>query len=159
MIEYRIGNLLEQPDLTHIVHQANLYHTFGAGLAKTIKEKFPEAYQEDCKTSYGDKSKLGTISMARSSSGLYILNLYSQAGIGGKDRQTSYDALDKGLRVVENIIAIGDSLTGVVTRLGIPYKLGCGLANGSWIIVESIITDVFEKSKVNVVICQRKEDL
>jgi hypothetical protein len=45
MITYRIGNLLEEPDLTHIAHQCNLYHNFGAGLAAQIAKKWPRALE------------------------------------------------------------------------------------------------------------------
>ena len=34
----------------------------GKGIAKTIKTRFPEAYQADLKTNKGDREKLGTIS-------------------------------------------------------------------------------------------------
>ena len=45
-----------------IVHGCNCMCTMGAGIAKQIKQKFPEAYRVDCQTKKGDRSKLGTIS-------------------------------------------------------------------------------------------------
>ena len=36
----------------------------GAGIAKYIKQDFPEAFQADKKTKYADKQKLGTFSEA-----------------------------------------------------------------------------------------------
>lgn len=153
MIEHRTGDLLIQPDLTHLVHQANLYHTFGAGIALAIKKKYPEAYRADCLTTKGDKSKLGSWSVGKPASGPYVLNLYSQVGIGSKDRQTSYDALDTGLRSIE--LALRSTDEEVV--LGMPHCLGCGLANGRWPVVQAIVSDVFRGSPVRVVICRLPE--
>ena len=48
-----------------IIHGCNCFCTMGAGIAKTIKQKFPEAYEADLKTEKGDKAKLGTISWAK----------------------------------------------------------------------------------------------
>lgn len=152
MIEYREGSLLEQEDLTHLIHQANLYCTFGSGLALAIKKKFPEAYQADLRTMKGDLKKLGSWSTAECEGFGWVINLYSQIGISSTERTTSYDALVKGLTGLERV------LRDPAYKVGIPYKLGCGLANGSWPIVSAIISDIFEKSSVNVVICKRPGD-
>ena len=42
-----------------MVHCCNLYHAFGAGIAKQIKIKYPGAYEADCESMYGDNLKLG----------------------------------------------------------------------------------------------------
>ena len=48
-----------------IIHGCNCYCTMGAGIAKAIKNIFPEAYDADCKTEKGSKPKLGSYSSAR----------------------------------------------------------------------------------------------
>ena len=48
-----------------IIHGCNCFGTMGAGIAKTIKAEFPEAYKADLATEKGDKSKLGTYSTAK----------------------------------------------------------------------------------------------
>jgi len=48
-----------------IVHGCNCFCTMGAGIAKTIKQKFPADYQADLETQKGDESKLGKISWAK----------------------------------------------------------------------------------------------
>lgn len=154
MIQKRLGDLLKQPDLTHIVHQCNLYNTFGSGLAAVIKHKYPEAYQADCATPKGDITKLGTFSVAETKDGKKIINLYSQVGISATERTTNYEAMVKGLTQIEHEL---NSFPNVV--LGIPRGIGCGLANGSWDVVEPIIQGIFEKSPVKVVICIREDDL
>lgn len=159
MIESRDGDIFEQKDLTHIVHQANLYHTFGSGIARQIRERFPYACDADLATPRSDLSKLGGFSLGFDplGKGPTIVNLYSQVGIGGQDRRTSYDAMVRGLEQLEASLRF-DGPTGSRRRqptvLGIPYGIGCGLANGDWRIVQTIIKCVFgDDSDVQTVIC------
>ena len=153
MITEVVGNLLDTDKCDVIVHQANLFHTFGAGIARAILDKFPEAFEADKKTDYGYKSKLGTYSSAKitdskGTSIRFIVNLYSQTGLGGKDRQTSYDAMATALGNLR------DRLEGRkdIFSVGIPFQLGCGLANGNWTVVRAIIESVFADSKIPVYI-------
>jgi hypothetical protein len=152
VIEHRVGNLLEQSDLTHIAHQCNLYHTFGSGIAKEIKSKFPRAFQADCSTPYADKNKLGgwSISVGNPT----IFNLYTQIGLGSTDRRTSYDAFDYAFQQVEIFLRESHNELSLQPKLGIPYKIGCGLANGNWNVVSAIIDSIFKESPVKLVICQ-----
>jgi O-acetyl-ADP-ribose deacetylase (regulator of RNase III) len=159
MITQKAGDLLKAKDVNIIVHQANLYHTFGAGIAAAIRVAFPEAYEADRATVKGDESRLGTYSFAKIKSPIgkqqYVVNLYSQTGIGSKDRQTSYDALVTALEALrDKLVSSGHPVT-----IGVPWRLGSGLANGSWPIVETIIKDVFKGSIVDVIIYQRPEDV
>lgn len=51
MIKIIKGNLLDEfanNKLDYIFHNANIRNTFGAGIAKQIKERFPAAYEADC---------------------------------------------------------------------------------------------------------------
>ena len=41
-----------------IIHGCNNFVNMGAGIAKTIKQHFPEAYRADLDTTKGDKNKL-----------------------------------------------------------------------------------------------------
>lgn len=146
-IEYRVGNLLEQSDLTHLAHQANLFHTFGSGIAKAIKDKYPRAFEADLLTARGNKYKLGSWSVSKGTP--TIFNLYSQIGIGSDDRKTSYDQLDIVLRALEAHLRKEDDV-----MLGLPHFLGCGLANGDWKIVNAMIESIYQGSSVKVVICR-----
>ena len=99
MIREINANLLEYP-LDGIIHSANCFCTQSAGIALRIKNKFPEAYATDCKTVKGDRSKLGTFSLAVLPSNFHIYNMYGQFSFGA-GKQTSYDAFDGGLRNIE----------------------------------------------------------
>lgn len=45
-----------------IIHGCNCFHTMGAGIAKQIRQYFPEAYVADLHTGRGDLRKLGSYS-------------------------------------------------------------------------------------------------
>lgn len=149
-IEERTGDIFKQLDIDVVVHQANLYHTFGAGIAKIIRERYPYAYDADRATKYGDEGKLGTFSIAYGHPDPVFVNLYSQYGIGGQDRNTSYDAMAHGLHALEKHLYSHNPKA----LLGIPHTMGCGLAGGDWTIVRAIIESVFADSIVKVVICK-----
>lgn len=156
MIYERIGDLLSSTEINALLQQNNLLCSFGAGLAKAIKDKFPEAYEADCKTIRGDINKLGTYSVAlitdpKDSTIKRIYNLYSQTGIGGSNRQTSYDAMVLGLERLKSDLEYRQPIEGTIV-LGIPYKLGCGLANGNWTIVKAIIDSIFSDAHFDVYI-------
>lgn len=140
-------------DFTHILHQCNCYCVMGSGLALQIKNRYRPAFLADLKTKKGDLSKLGTYSYGVTDDGKIIYNLYSQAGYGSKDRQTSYDAMDKGLRSIRESFRKFE-FEGTHVNAALPYKLGCGLANGDWKVVLPIIERIFEHEDYPVTICR-----
>jgi O-acetyl-ADP-ribose deacetylase (regulator of RNase III) len=74
-----------------IIHQANCFNTMGSGIACQIRQRYPEAYEADCKTISGDRSKLGKFSWVKTNDGKYhIYNCYSQYQYGRDQRQTSH---------------------------------------------------------------------
>jgi len=73
-----------------IVHGYNCFNTMGKGIAKQIKNKFPEAYKADCCTRMGDILKLGTYTCAM----LTIINAYIQYNYGSSIN-VNYDAIRK----------------------------------------------------------------
>jgi O-acetyl-ADP-ribose deacetylase (regulator of RNase III) len=150
MITYRTGDLLDQPDIDVIVHQANLEHTFGAGIARAIKQKFPYAYVADLSTPFNDSNKLGTYSIGRypANPALYptVVNMYSQTSL--YPSHTSYDAMYEALTSLRAHL----EPLGIFRTIGFPYMIGCGLADGVWEIVKVIIEQAFEGSGIEVVI-------
>lgn len=138
-MKYQNGDLLES-NVDVMMHVANVYHTFGSGIAYTIRHKFPEAYKADCETEYGCDSKLGTFSKAEIAPNRYICNLYAMHGIGNSgnplDRNCSYDSLYNAIyKACQELIPKYDK----PVVIGIPYLMGCCRAGGSWLIVDSIL--------------------
>lgn len=154
MITERVGDLLTERDLTHIAHQCNLYHTFGAGLAAQIAVTWAHAHKADKRTAYGDEAKLGTYSVGVGRP--IVVNLYTQRGERVDGVQTDYTALLRALRALETDLRGYRADAGI--RLGLPYRLGCGIAGGSWPKVYGIIEKVFGASPVAVVVVRRAED-
>jgi O-acetyl-ADP-ribose deacetylase (regulator of RNase III) len=109
-----------------IVHGCNCFHTMGAGIARVIAARFPQALQADRATPYGEAAKLGTISTAAVQSGthrLTIVNAYTQFQPGGPGRLADYDAISAAFAEVAR--RFPDA------RIGYPL-IGAGLAGGDW---------------------------
>jgi O-acetyl-ADP-ribose deacetylase (regulator of RNase III) len=140
-------NLLEYSPLDGIIHQANCLGIFGGGIALHIKNKFPEAYEADCKTIAGDKSKLGTFSVAVLPSNFHIYNMYGQFNIGF-GRMTNYEAVATGLSAIKN-----HAFNRGLKTLGLPKFMGCRLGGGDYRIVRAIIEVEFENSPLELYIC------
>ena len=164
MIEYRQGNLIEaflNEDIDIIVHGCNCYTTMGAGIAKQIKDYFPQAYRADLefdkKFEYPnpkDKSiKLGKFSCAKIDRFIHIdgvsynnegwiVNAYTQDTHWDKTRMLSYEAIRQCfMKLYDNMSPL--------QCVGIPF-IGCGLAGGDWRIVEKIINEIFTDRTIYV---------
>lgn len=145
MIKYVDGDLVEMAldgQFDVIGHCCNCFNSFGAGIAKTIRDKMPFAYNADKRTKAGDKAKLGTFTIGEEN-GLVVANLYGQYGYGRDMVNVEYPALKSALDKLK------DRFSG--KRFGF-NQLGCGLAGGDWSVVERIIENVFEGEDVTVVI-------
>ncbi|ESP94637.1 macro domain-containing protein [Pseudoalteromonas luteoviolacea] len=120
-------------DFDVIIHGCNCFCTMGAGIAKGIKDKFPEAYDADASTEKGSKDKLGSYTSAtvlRNGHKITIVNAYTQHNWRGRGVKTDYDAIRKafgGIKV---------SFSG--KRIGYPL-IGAGLAGGDWKVIATII--------------------
>jgi O-acetyl-ADP-ribose deacetylase (regulator of RNase III) len=118
-----------------IVHGCNCQCAMGAGIAKTIKQVFPEAYEADLATVKGSRAKLGALSAAtveRNGCRLTIVNGYTQFHWRGSGVLVDYDAVRSVMRRVK------EAYSGRV--IGYP-KIGAGLAKGDWSIISAIIDE------------------
>lgn len=152
MILEKTLDLLDSPcDL--ILSVNNCFHVQGGGLALAIREKWPEVYEEDCKSVKGDMSKLGTCFLTKIKKPenriKYVIGLYAQYRYGADFRQIDYEAFYKCLEWIKNHIAN----TNLV--IGIPKNIGCGLAGGDWRVIKAMIYSVFEDSPRNIIICEK----
>lgn len=116
-----------------IVHGCNCFHTMGAGIAKPIKDAFPEAFEADQATPHGARDKLGTISVAEVTRGaihFHVVNAYTQYHYRGGGRKTDYGAIQSCFE------AIAERFPGA--HIGYPY-IGAGLGGGDWEVIKPII--------------------
>lgn len=151
-MSYKVGNLIELAQKGHfdlIAHGANCFCTFGAGIAKAIKNTFPEAYKKDLETVKGDYKKLGHFSLAEisleSGGRLAVANLYTQYYWGKAN--TTNDTKDVRYKAIEDSLLRLKKITNKDSRIGLP-KLGAGLAMGKWEVIEKIISDILPQATI-----------
>lgn len=177
-VEIVEGNLLDFPNycrenpnkylgINAIAHSCNTRNIMGAGIAKQIKSRFPQAYEADTEaynTEYDENGQyvnwLGKFSKAEINSKFlpddkgYIYNMYTQASVGA-GRQVSYEVFWQALKRVEQDLLTIDE--GNPPVLGLPYQISCGLAGGSWGIIKAIIDDIFLDSPIKCYIVKLNE--
>lgn len=156
------GDIFKVRGIHVIGHQSNCQNTFGSGIAKTVREKFPDAWKADCQAAKEGVNTLGNISVGPiairpiDSDLKFIFNLYGQ-NLGTDynklyDRKTDYEALFTALQKMANICS-RDSANYTVA---FPYKMGSDRGGGHWDIVERLIEVAFDGYKGDVIIVHYK---
>lgn len=162
------GNLLDFPPyckndpnsytgMNNIAHSCNTRNIMGAGIALQIKNRYPQAYEADTEAYNREYDKngqyinwLGKYSKAEIESKFLpnnkgrIYNLYTQASVGRDERQVSYEIFWRALKEMQEDLLFIQHETGEPQVLGLPYGISCGLAGGSWNVIEAIIKDIFD---------------
>ncbi len=118
-----------------IVHGCNCQCAMGKGLALSIKQQFPEAYDADLRTPKGERAKLGSISTAeidRPPAQFTVVNAYTQFHWRGEGVLADYDAIRSAFCKIKQRFA--------GRRIGYP-KIGAGLAKGDWATIAAIIEE------------------
>lgn len=141
-IIYKQGNLLECEEKT-IVHGCNAQGKMGAGVAKAIKEKYPNVFKEYemlC-NSYSQSgelpSLLGRCQVIYCSDGKAVINAITQMNYG-REKGMLYISYETIKKVFSDINEWGKR--GHVKEIAMP-KIGAGLAGGDWNIIEKIIEE------------------
>ncbi len=128
-----------------IVHGCNCFCKMGAGIAKQIKEVFPEAYEVDMLTQKGGELKLGDFNYAdikRDGFEVIVVNAYTQYKYWGEELLVDYEAIYNVFSKIKN------KFTG--KSIGIPM-IGAGLAGGDWVTIENIISTLMSDEDITVV--------
>src|SRR3954468_4340825 len=87
-----------------IVHGCNCQCAMGKGIALSIKQQFPEAYEADLRTPKGDRAKLGSISTAeihRPPAHFTVVNAYTQFHWRGEGTLADCDAIRSAFRQIK----------------------------------------------------------
>lgn len=116
-----------------IVHGCNCQCRMGRGIALSIRERFPAAWQADQRTVPGDRGKLGGYSQAQVEENghrFVVVNAYTQFHWQGEGVLADYAAIGRAMR------AIAGEFHG--RRIGYPL-IGAGLAKGDWSVIAPII--------------------
>ena len=156
MVEHKIGNLLDAP-VDYICHQVNCRGRMASGIAKQVRERWPEVYYDymnkyfvyaDCDE---EKELLGQCQYINTSSGKTVVNMFAQADYGyDGQRYTSYDAFWLCLCHIKTAAPKG-------SKIGFPWKIGCGLGGANWQVISTMICEVLGKD-YDVYIYQLEEE-
>lgn len=137
-----------------ILHQVNCQGVMGSGIAKQVKEKYPEVYKSYVALCHqydpplSRSELLGLVQMVRTESCI-ICNLFAQDmyGYDGKC-YTNYDALKECFTAVSLNLQANN-----IKTVAIPYKIGCARGGGDWNVVYQMIEEIFDED-YNVLICE-----
>jgi len=144
MLKHTKGNLLdlaEAGEFDVIVQGCNCFNTMGGGIAREIRERFPQAVLADDETIKGDYNKLGNWTVARANVASFdIINAYTQYNMSTGEDVFEYAAFALILQKLEK--AYGDK------RIGLPY-IGMGLAGGQKNIIIPMIEYFAENISAN----------
>ena len=135
-----------------ILHQVNCQGVMGSGVAKQVREKYPNvfaSYKRIC-DGFADKSKLlGIVQCVRTDDEKFIANLFAQENFGyDGECYTDYTALKKCLKEVHDYHMFDNQV------IAVPYLMGCHRGGGDWNIVYKMIEDIFADSECKVLICE-----
>lgn len=137
MLIRKKGNLLdlaEAGEFDIVVQGCNCFNTMGGGIAREIRERYPEVAYVDFKTEKGDYHKLGN--WTECDAGRFtILNCYTQYNMSRGNDVFEYTAFQLILQKILHCYG--------TKRVGFPY-LGMGLAGGNPDIIIPMLEDFAE---------------
>jgi O-acetyl-ADP-ribose deacetylase (regulator of RNase III) len=122
------GNLLDAKE-DIIGHQCNAQAVMGSGVAKQLRERYPEIYDEykELFASSSAHELMGYCQIINCNDGKRVANIIGQLNYGRtKYLYTDYASLEQGLRYLKAYAKFHGY------SVALPYKIGCGLANGDW---------------------------
>ena len=129
----------------YICHQVNCKGKMGSGVAKQIRDKYPEvysAYRLECNLFDEQglpKSLPGIILPVQADDGKVIINMFAQNNYGYDDAcYTDYRAFQMCLIEISELLPEGSAIA-------MPYRIGCGLGGGDWSTIKALITKYLGK--------------
>jgi len=141
MLKHAKGNLLDlaEAGLFDIVVQGcNCFNTMGSGIAREIRERYPNVAYVDMQTNKGDYMKLGTWTWGLAGPNEFILiNAYTQYNMSTGEDVFEYTAFEL---ILQKLL-----WTHGTKQIGFPY-IGMGLAGGN----KEVIMEMIEEFANNV---------
>lgn len=136
MIKMVYGDALKN-DCDVLCHQVNLQGVMGGGIALQIARAYPKVEKEYIEY---EPKKLGEVCFSSAES-YVVANCFSQ----NQYVETDYVALKTCMQKVLNYMDENG-----FKSVAFPYRYGCGIANGDWSKVLSIIAEVLENKTVRI---------
>lgn len=156
-IKQDITNISEIADSFMILHVVNCKKKLSKGVGLKIRSAYEGVYENyiqhfDVAAKY-KREVLGSASFVKvTPTGGWVSNLFAQDDYGNDgQRYLNYEALATSLETVvayrNGTFREGKQIEGSIY---VPYKMGCGLAGGSWKIVSAMLDEYLK----DVVICK-----
>lgn len=141
------GNLLdmaEEGQFDIVVQGCNCFNTMGGGIAREIRQRYPEVADVDSNTKRGDYNKLGNYTEGYAwynehgddADNFIIINAYTQFNMSTGQDVFEYTAFALILQKLAHMYP--------GSRFGFPL-IGCGLARGNQPRIVTMLTDFADK--------------
>ena len=137
MIRYIKGDITKS-NCDIICHQVNCQGVMNSGVAKAIREKWPEVYEQYkdlCKKQEQTICLLGTTQPVeiQKTPARYVVNLFAQQYYGFNGiRFTDYEAFYNSIANLSVQLANNPDKT-----IAFPYKIGCVRGGANWNIIKT----------------------
>lgn len=139
-IEYIKGNAFDTT-AKYILHGCNAQGAMGSGFAAGVAALYPEARQAYIDRHAKEPLKLGEI-IPFACEKHTIINGITQEFYGRDPNfvYVSYDAVADVIRAVNDLVKLSPETIQPIPRVAMP-KIGAGLANGEWHVIEKLIEE------------------
>ena len=136
------GNLLNATEKV-IAHQVNCQRKMNSGVAKTIREKYPEVYEEYLNTN-PQLGKTEFVFVYNDDDDKIIANMYSQDMYGYDGKQyTDYDAFRKCCRDIVEKCEYEEEYFNKKYTVAMPYKIASDRGGADWDKIMDILLEEF----------------
>lgn len=139
VVEGNLLDLAEAGDFDIIVQGCNCWCTMGSGIAKQIRERYPQAYEADCGSVPGDYGKLGNYTQARAvranGTAFSIVNAYTQFNFNRAGENADVFEYISFKLILQKL---AHQFPGA--RFGFPM-IGMGLAGGNKTAIMNLLAD------------------
>ncbi len=142
MLKYITGNVLDSG--LPVVHCVNAQHRMASGVAKAIRQKYPQVYEDYMNTKV---LNLGDVIVTKENTNIVVFSIVGQKYYGyDSKRYVDYNALQDGLLEVSKLCEQNN-----IDAISMPL-IGAGLAGGDWEDIEPIIKRIFKYISVYIYI-------
>lgn len=152
MLRFEKGDMVESTCRV-FCQQVNCKGVMGSGLAKQIREYYPEVYHEYKRFCDNGDARLGEIQFVRTHDYRICVNMFSQYSYGRNARYTNYDAFKKCLDKLTEKFREAPSKTEIV----FPYHIGCGYGGGDWDTILNMLSAFSETIPCDVTIMEKED--
>jgi hypothetical protein len=139
MVTIKEGDLFSAPDGI-ICHQVDCKGVMERGIAKTFKYVFPETYKIYKDICTHEKDLLGKNLFHTEATGKACCMFAQLDWRGHNVCNTNYAAFRECCKGIKSFVDFHRENYAI----NMPYKIGCGLGGGDWLIIKDILEEEFK---------------